>query len=84
MPRPVTDLGLWAVCTAVPFLFFGGVFALEVWLHGWYSGPLRVIGAGLGSLVLGWAVFVGLHERGVRLTGPRPDQAEDYDDDGGK
>jgi hypothetical protein len=79
MPRPAFDLGLWAVCTAVPFFVAGGAFAFAVWVRGWYPGAtLHLIGAGLGSLALGWGVFVALHERGVRLTGPRPDQAEDY------
>jgi hypothetical protein len=81
MPRPAFDLGLWAVCTAVPFAVFGGLVALDAWDFG-SNGSIagRLTGVAALSLFTGWVFYDGGRRVGWRVSRPRPDQAEDYGD----
>jgi hypothetical protein len=79
--RAPFDLGLWAVCTAIPFAVFGGAVAHEVWHRGWdVDRAAGLVGAVVASLFLGYGVYDGLSRRGWRVSRPRPEQAEDYGD----
>jgi len=79
--RPAFDLGLWALCTAVPSAAFVGAIALGIAYSGWRAEyPFLLVVAALGSLFLGSGTHDALRRSGYRVSRPRPDQAADYED----
>jgi hypothetical protein len=81
--RPSFDLGLWSICTAVPFAVSGAIIAYGVWEEGWYDRAANdLVFSGSFSLVLGCVIYNGCQGAGLRISRPRPEQAEDYGDGG--
>ena len=83
MNRPAFDLGLRAFCTTPVALFFGGALALEDRHRGWTDDTAGLLASGaVGSLLVGYGLYDGFSRAGWRVSRPRPEQSEDYGEEG--
>jgi hypothetical protein len=63
MHRPASDLGLWAICTALAFAIVGGCLGYQAWGGGWNGLPLLIGGTAVGGLGVGWGLLHRAHGR---------------------
>jgi hypothetical protein len=74
--RAPFDLGLWAICTALAFAFVGAT--LSDWRDPWNG--FRLVVLTVAGLCVGCGLYGWLQSKGWRISRPRPEQAEDYEE----